>query len=258
METAVFNRTLEKCDSLNVTRSWSNPLFISVYCSVLRFVLSNIDSSCYVENHALSQRLSFLVDNKPDNNKTGSVVSPHLRPRDIPFLRAEDALPLLWNDIILRSRERDQYIMNARPNATTGQFKCARLIVGLHTDLLRKSNELSTVPNLVIHKLNSIMRSILSWFHTMTLVDKESTNGSKESTNGSSEKSTKESSEKSSAITEGFDEENVLDSSDVRLSSKSEYSVVAFDEHASSDLTDRDFDRLPAMFNEMRERSKKF
>eukprot|EP00798_Chlamydomonas_sp_ICE-L_P000155 gene155-biopygen13 len=126
METAVFNRTLEKCDSLNVTRSWSNPLFISVYCSVLRFVLSNIDSSCYVENHALSQRLSCLVDNNPDNNKTGSVVSPHLRPRDIPFLRAEDALPLLWNDIILRSRERDQYIMNARPNATTDQFKCAR------------------------------------------------------------------------------------------------------------------------------------
>jgi len=126
METAVFNRTLEKCDSLNVTRSWSNPLFISVYCSVLRFVLSNIDSSCYVENHALSQRLSFLVDNNPDNNKTGSVASPHLRPRDIPFLRAEDALPLLWNDIILRSRERDQYIMNARPNATTDQFKCAR------------------------------------------------------------------------------------------------------------------------------------
>lgn len=130
----------------------------------------------------------------------------------------------------------------------------ALVIVGLHTDLFRKSNELSTVPNLVIHKLNSIMRSILSWFHTMTLVDKESTNGS----NGSSEKSTKESSEKSSAITEGFDEENVLDSSDVRLSSKSEYGVVAFDEHASSDLTDRDFDRLPAMFNEMRERSKKF
>eukprot|EP00798_Chlamydomonas_sp_ICE-L_P013985 gene13985-biopygen23076 len=226
METAVFNRTLEKCDSLNVTRSWSNPLFISVYCSVLRFVLSNIDSSCYVENHALSLRLSFLVDNKPDNNKTGSVVSPHLRPRDIPFLRAEDALPLLWNDIILRSRERDQYIMNARPNATTDQFKCARC----------KQRQCSYV--------------------------EESTNGSngssEKSTNESSEKSTKESSEKSSAITEGFDEENVLDSSDVRLSSKSEYGVVAFDEHASADLTDRDFDRLPAMFNEMRERSKKF
>jgi len=138
----------------------------------------------------------------------------------------------------------------------------ALVIVGLHTDIFRKSNELSTVPNLVIHKLNSIMRSILSWFHTMTLVDKESTNGSngssEKSTNESSEKSTKESSEKSSAITEGFNEENVLDSSDVRLSSKSEYGVVAFDEHASSDLTDRDFDRLPAMFNEMRERSKKF
>eukprot|EP00798_Chlamydomonas_sp_ICE-L_P006310 gene6310-biopygen1445 len=88
------------------------------------FVLSNIDSSCYVENHALSQRLSFLVD----DNKTGgsAASSTPLRPRDVPFLRAEDALPILWNDIVLRSRERDQYIMNAPPSATTDQFNCAR------------------------------------------------------------------------------------------------------------------------------------
>jgi DNA-directed RNA polymerase subunit M/transcription elongation factor TFIIS len=121
METAVFNRALEKCDALSVTRSWSNPLFLSVYRSVLRFVLSNLDASCYVENRTLAPRL--VAVRGADKDASSSAL---LRPRDVPFLRAEDAFPPLWNDIVLRSRERDQYIMTARPSATTDQFKCAR------------------------------------------------------------------------------------------------------------------------------------
>lgn len=127
----------------------------------------------------------------------------------------------------------------------------ALVIMGLHTDISRRSNELSAVPNMIIRKITSIMKALLSRLQESA---KRSSNGSsKESSNESAKESTKESNAED--VTEGFDGEVGLSSN---VDSKTMYGVVAFDAHAPSDLTDRDFDRLPDMFNEMRERSKKF
>lgn len=115
VETGVFNCALARSEQLHVTRSWSNPTFVTVYNSILRFVLSNIDSECYVGNVVLPARLC----------RTG-VAGEALRPRDVAFLRVDEAFPERWDAIIERSHQRDQYISQSHPGATTDQFKCAR------------------------------------------------------------------------------------------------------------------------------------
>lgn len=115
LETGVFNCALERSDVMRVARNWSNPGFVAVYRSVLRSVLSNLDKDCYVGNDTLMHRLLPSHDD-----------APPVKPGDVAFMRPEDMFPARWVDLVEHLRQRDQFIINSRPGATTDQFKCAR------------------------------------------------------------------------------------------------------------------------------------
>jgi hypothetical protein len=119
LETGVFNCALERSDIMHVARNWSNPGFVAVYRSVLRTVLSNLDGDCYVGNDTLMRRLL------PPPGEPAPAPAP-IKPGDVAFMRPEDMFPARWVDLVEHLRQRDQFIINSRPGATTDQFKCAR------------------------------------------------------------------------------------------------------------------------------------
>ena len=115
LEVGIFNRTLDMASTLRVTRDWSDTNFQSLYRSIYRSIISNIDKESYVENPDLLDR---VVE--------GAKVDGELKPHDLPFMKADSLFPERWRKIIELTQQRDQYIINARPIAMTDQFKCSR------------------------------------------------------------------------------------------------------------------------------------
>jgi transcription elongation factor S-II len=127
LETGVFNCALERSDIMRVARNWSNPEFVAVYRSVLRSVLSNLDKDCYVGNDSLMRRLLPPAASRlPAAEGAAEAETTPVKPGDVAFMRPEDMFPARWVDIVEHLRQRDQFIKNSRPGATTDQFKCAR------------------------------------------------------------------------------------------------------------------------------------
>lgn len=112
LERGVFNRSIKAGKQMRITQDWGNPLFKTLYKTVYRSVIANLDPECYVNNKKLIERLSDLEN--------------PLVPHDIPFMKPENIYADRWNDIVKLTKERDHYLMNARPAAMTDQFKCSR------------------------------------------------------------------------------------------------------------------------------------
>jgi DNA-directed RNA polymerase subunit M/transcription elongation factor TFIIS len=112
LEIGVFNKSIELGGEMRVTRDWASSLFLTLYQSTFRSVLSNLDSNSYVNNKELLLR---MLNPKAE-----------FKPHDVAFMKSHDMFNDRWRDIIKLTKERDQYMLTARPAAMTDQFKCAR------------------------------------------------------------------------------------------------------------------------------------
>ena len=110
LEIGAFNWTLAKANELKIPCTWTNPRFCQLYVSKTRSITSNVDSSVYVGNMRLINR----------------VREGEFKPHDIALMQPDNVFPERWRHVVEMKVRRDEYICNARPAAMTDQFKCSR------------------------------------------------------------------------------------------------------------------------------------
>ena len=110
IEIGVYNSALDSASTRRVVLTWTNPRFRTIYEAKARSVVCNTDSSTYVGNPRLLERLQ----------------EGEFKPHEVAFMNPENVFPERWRHAVNMKLQRDAYITNARPAAMTDQFKCGR------------------------------------------------------------------------------------------------------------------------------------
>jgi DNA-directed RNA polymerase subunit M/transcription elongation factor TFIIS len=84
IEVSIFNKSLEYATEYNVPLTWTSPIFQDIYINFARHLLGNMDSSSYIQN--------FYLEEKIKNKE--------IDPKCIINMSLEEMFPERWNDII--------------------------------------------------------------------------------------------------------------------------------------------------------------
>lgn len=110
MEIGIYNWCITECGEKRISRNWANPKFYKLYIEKARSIICNIDTSSYLKNTKLIDRLK----------------EKEFFPHDIAFMKPENVHPDIWSkaaDTLMKKYE------NAYENsvvAMTDMFKCGR------------------------------------------------------------------------------------------------------------------------------------
>ena len=110
LEQGIFNHCIEEAKRRHVYCVWDNPEFQVLYDIVSRRTLANIDSSSYVHNERLVQRLR-------DNE---------FKPHDIPFMSYSELYPEKWGNMIEKAIKREAKMLEVDKSAATDMFRCSK------------------------------------------------------------------------------------------------------------------------------------
>lgn len=107
IERGVYNVTIQLATQANIARKWSNPRFMDMYYQRMISVLSNLDSSSYVQNKTLLPRL----------------MHHEMLPHEVAFLSPAELCPERWASVkeSLRHNETD-YV----PTEFVTLYKCSK------------------------------------------------------------------------------------------------------------------------------------
>ena len=83
LEIGIFNYALKECDERVVVKKWSNPLFVEIYLSRLKTVLTNITNP-------------YLLN---------LIQTESIKPHEIAFMTHQQMNPDKWEKIILAKKE---------------------------------------------------------------------------------------------------------------------------------------------------------
>jgi len=110
LEIGIFNCSLEEATRRSVRRVWENPGFQILYSIVARRTISNLDSTSYVQNTRLVERL-----------KDGEFL-----PHEVPFMSYSDMYPEKWGDRIEMATKREAKMLEVDKSMATDMFRCTR------------------------------------------------------------------------------------------------------------------------------------
>lgn len=110
IEKGLFNWSLNQADTFKIQKTWTNQKFEKIYLAKMASLLFNLDSSSYVENKTLIDR----------------VRDGRLQPHELAFLRPSEMFPERWQDVVNLKVQREEYAINVKPVAMTDQFRCDR------------------------------------------------------------------------------------------------------------------------------------
>tara|TARA_Y100000389_G_C17425582_1_gene499337 strand:- start:807 stop:1334 length:528 start_codon:yes stop_codon:yes gene_type:complete len=110
LEIGIYNWTLAKADEYNIKKTWTENLFMNIYVSKSRSILTNIDKHSYVANIRLLNRL---------NDK-------EFKPHELPFMDMTNVFPERWNDMLDIRLKQEQNFYNSKQVAKTDMFKCGK------------------------------------------------------------------------------------------------------------------------------------
>lgn len=110
LEIGIYNWALEKADEYNVKKNWTDKLFMNIYVSKSRSILTNIDKHSYVSNQRLLNRLN-------DNE---------FKPHELPFMDMTNVFPERWKDMLDHRLKQEQNFYNSKQVAKTDMFKCGK------------------------------------------------------------------------------------------------------------------------------------
>ena len=107
IERGVYNVTIQLAIQANIARKWSNPRFMDMYKQRMISVLTNLDSSSYVQNKTLLPRL----------------MNREMLPHEVAFLSPAELYPERWASVkeSLRHNETD-YV----PTEFVTLYKCGK------------------------------------------------------------------------------------------------------------------------------------
>jgi len=110
LERGIFNFSLEESKRNQVHCVWENPEFVAIYDIVARRTISNLDTSSYVGNKRLLERL-----------REGEFL-PHY----IPFMTYSELYPEKWGTLIEEATKREAKMLEVDKSAATDMFRCSR------------------------------------------------------------------------------------------------------------------------------------
>lgn len=110
MEIGVYNWTIEYSTEQKIIKNWKNPKFYKLYVEKARSVLSNIDTTSYVANERLTQRL---------NEKE---FSPH----DVAFMKPENTFPEMWKETVDAYLKKYENAYERKDVAVSSLFRCGK------------------------------------------------------------------------------------------------------------------------------------
>ena len=80
IEKGIYNMSIQQATQSNIVPKWSNPRFMDIYKQRMIAVMTNLDSSSYVQNHTLLPRL----------------LQNEMQPHEIAFLSPSELFPERW------------------------------------------------------------------------------------------------------------------------------------------------------------------
>ena len=107
IERGVYNVTIQRATQANILRKWSNPRFMDIYKQRMISVITNLDSSSYVENKTLLPRL----------------INHEMLPHEVAFLSPAELCPERWASVIESQRHNDTDFV---PTEFVTLYKCAK------------------------------------------------------------------------------------------------------------------------------------
>lgn len=108
IEKAIFRASCKESEEKHVVCHWDNPLFIVIYSTLSRRLLSNLSNLSYIGNTRLIQRLK---DNEFTFDEFASKNSYELFPEN-------------WKELSDRQLMREQKLLEGNRGMATDQFKC--------------------------------------------------------------------------------------------------------------------------------------
>ena len=110
IERDIYNSIIKLAKQKNISRNWSNPIFINLYLSKIRSIYSNLDKDSYIQNKTFLDK----VKNNEININNISEVSVY------------DMFPDNWKYILEQKSKRDKLKYSIKPEAMTDTFKCRK------------------------------------------------------------------------------------------------------------------------------------
>lgn len=110
LERGIYNATISSATKSGVRRHWENPEFTSLYKSIARTTLVNIDPSAYVHNERLLQR----------------VQAGELNPESIAGMTASELFPEKWADQEEERLKRETALLEGNSDEGSSLFTCNR------------------------------------------------------------------------------------------------------------------------------------
>uniref|UniRef100_A0A6C0IBX2 TFIIS-type domain-containing protein n=1 Tax=viral metagenome TaxID=1070528 RepID=A0A6C0IBX2_9ZZZZ len=108
LEVALYKASFQEAESLHVVPHWDNPLFVSIYSTLSRRVISNLCDKSYIGNVRLIQRLKdgeFTLDEVARKN-------------------CYELYPEFWKELSDRRIMREQKALEGNRGMATDIFKC--------------------------------------------------------------------------------------------------------------------------------------
>ena len=104
IERGVFNSTLDKCTKMDITKCWSNVMFVEVYFRTLHFV--------------------FRILNNQEIRK--KLFENEITPQQLAFMTHQDIEPEKWKILIQQKNTRDKHMFQPKVQASTDSYTCRR------------------------------------------------------------------------------------------------------------------------------------
>jgi hypothetical protein len=110
LERGIFNFSLEEGKHRHVHRVWENPEFQTLYDITAKRTILNLDSSSYLGNNRLAERL-----------REGEFM-----PHDIAFMNYSELFPERWGNMIENAIKREAKMLEVDKSAATDMFRCSK------------------------------------------------------------------------------------------------------------------------------------
>jgi DNA-directed RNA polymerase subunit M/transcription elongation factor TFIIS len=110
LEIGIYNWCIDMASEHDIQKSWKDKMFLNLYSSKSRSILSNIDKDSYIKNARLIERIK----------------EKEFKPHELPFMDVSNVFPEKWNEFLDMRLKQEQNFYNSKQVAKTDMFKCGK------------------------------------------------------------------------------------------------------------------------------------
>jgi DNA-directed RNA polymerase subunit M/transcription elongation factor TFIIS len=112
IESSIYNYSIQKSISNNITPAWDNPDFYNIYINKSMGIYLNIDANSYIGNKEFINKIK----------------EPEFDISKIAFLKPHNVFPELWTPIIKENERKEEILKKCESESSTNKFQCPNRI----------------------------------------------------------------------------------------------------------------------------------